>query len=122
MNILALALLLFGALAVVIALPFALLKTDIAFDDTPKPFSTYLGLVALYALPLSMGWCVLEGWQAYRAGEVESAIQFAAYPAGAFFIGAAIVGGATLLRANASGKSESKNASKSEEFSESQKR
>ena len=100
MHILALALLIIGALAVVVALPFALLKTDIAFDDTPKPFSTYLTLVALYALPLSMGWCVFEGWQAYRAGDMESAATFAAYPAGALFIGAAIVFGATL-RTNA---------------------
>ncbi len=103
MTILALFLLCVGTLAVLITAPFALFMPYKAFDDTERPVRVFLFVALFLVVPLSMGWCVYNGWQHYEQAEYVTAVQFAAYPTSVLVVGVFVITIATL-RTKASAK------------------
>jgi hypothetical protein len=97
MNILALALLVLGALAVLISAPFALFMPYRAMDDTDHPVWRYLSVAVFFVLPLGFAWCVYRAWQWYQAGDYSASAQYAAFPAGGLILAVGVIALATKL-------------------------
>ncbi|MBD1210780.1 MAG: hypothetical protein H9535_20310 [Ignavibacteria bacterium] len=95
MNLLALFLLCVGALAVLITAPLALFMPYRVIDDTDRPILVYLSVALCFAVPLTMGWCVVTGWNYYQQAAYSTAAQFGIYPTVVLFVGAVVIAVAT---------------------------
>jgi hypothetical protein len=80
MNILVLILLIIGAITVIALAPFALLMSGFSFDAGASP-AAYAMAALFFAVPISAGWCVWQGWQYWQQGAFDTALKYALYPA-----------------------------------------
>lgn len=117
MNILALSLLCLGALAVLITAPLALFMPYRVIDDTDRPMLVYLSVALCVAVPLTMGWCVVTGWNYYQQAAYSTAAQFAVYPTAVLFVGVVVIAVATQ-RAKALAKKKQSDMTSSSEASQ----
>lgn len=97
MNFLALVLLLLGALAVLISAPFALFMPYRTMDDTDHPVWRYLSVAIFVVIPLLLGFCVFQGWQAFQVSDYILTVKYAAFPAFSLLIGGGVIAIATTL-------------------------
>lgn len=116
MNILALFLLCLGALAVLITAPLALFMPYRVIDDTERPILVYLSVALCFAVPLTMGWCVVTGWNYYQQAAYSTAAQFGIYPTAVLVVGAVVIAIATQ-RAKALAKKKQSDMTSSSEAS-----
>jgi membrane protease YdiL (CAAX protease family) len=72
-----------GALAVVVTAPLALFAASAAFDseDASQSPLMHVGMLLFLIVPASAGWCVYQGWHAYKQGALDSAWHYGLYPA-----------------------------------------
>jgi hypothetical protein len=101
MTIFILALLILGAASVLVTAPLALFVASVAFDseDASQSPLMHVGMLLFLLVPASAGWCVYQGWLAYKQGMMDSAWHYGAYPALLFVLGAVAL--AIVIRSNA---------------------